>query len=214
MDEASVRAEPVQVEIVLDIPCVWSYFAFARFRRAAARHRARGGEVAVRFPPFQLDPGATAAGEPKLEVLRRAFGDRTDDAVAGITAKAAEEGLVFRHAGAVMSNTFEAHRLIAVAAGQGRAEAMVERLFRAHHTDGLNVADPAVLRRLAAEAGVAWSDGLAAETRAELDRVRASGVRGVPVFAVDGRELPGAQSEEVLLAALENSDKSLSPQSG
>ncbi|WP_067486402.1 DsbA family oxidoreductase [Actinomadura hibisca] len=202
--------ETVQIEIVLDVPCVWSYFAFARFERAAARHRARGGEVAVRFLPYQLDPDATVEGEPKLAVLRRSFGDRTDDAVTGITAKAAEEGLTFRHAGAVMSNTFEAHRLIAVAAGQGRAEAMVERLFRAHHTDGLNVADPAVLRRLAAEAGVEWSDGLAAETRAELARVRATGIRGVPVFSVNGRQLPGAQSEETLYAALQKGDKSLS----
>ncbi|MGK5553467.1 DsbA family oxidoreductase [Actinomadura kijaniata] len=193
----------MRIEMVLDVPCVWSYFAFARLQRAAARFRERGGELEVAFLPFQLQPDATVEGEPKVAALRRAFGDATEDAVAGITAKAADEGLTFRHAGAVMSNTFEAHRLIAVASEQGRGEAMVERLFRAHHTDELNVADPAVLRRLAAEAGVVWSDAKAGETRAALERVRASGVRGVPVFSVDGRRLVGARSEEDLLAAFE-----------
>ncbi|GAA1555185.1 DsbA family oxidoreductase [Actinomadura kijaniata] len=193
----------MRIEMVLDVPCVWSYFAFARFQRAAARFRERGGELETVFLPFQLRPDATVEGEPKVAVLRRAFGDATEDAIAGITAKAADEGLTFRHAGAVMSSTFEAHRLIAVASEQGRGAAMVERLFRAHHTDELNVADPAVLRRLAAEAGVEWSDAKAGETRAALERVRASGIRGVPVFYVDGRRLGGAQSEEDLLAAFE-----------
>ncbi|MQY05727.1 DsbA family oxidoreductase [Actinomadura macrotermitis] len=197
----------MRLDMVLDIPCVWSYFAFARLKRAAARFRAAGGELELAFLPYQLNPDATVEGEPKVEVLRRSFGDDTADAIAGITAKAAEEGLVFRHEGAVMSNTFGAHRLIAVASAQGRGEAMVGRLFRAHHSDGLNVADPAVLRRLAAETGVAWRDGGEAELRAELDRVRGLGLRGVPAFLLGGRLLAGAQSEETLFTVLHNAGK-------
>jgi predicted DsbA family dithiol-disulfide isomerase len=191
----------MDVEFVFDVPCVWSYFAYARFQRAAARIRAEGGEVGVRFRPFQLDPRATADGEPKIDVLRRAFGAGADDAVAGIESKAASEGLTFRHRHAVWSDTLPAHRLIAVAARQGRGEAMVERLFRAHHTDELNIADPATLRRLADEVGVAWQDG-DDDVRAELARVRAEGVRGVPVFRIAGRTLNGALSEETLYQAM------------
>ncbi|GAA2608940.1 DsbA family oxidoreductase [Actinomadura fulvescens] len=189
----------MKVEIILDLPCVWSYFAFHRFQRVAARV---GGELEVGFLPFQLAPEATAEGELKVDVLRRSFGDATPDAIAGITAKAAEEGLVFRHERAIFSNTFEAHRLIRVASAQGKGEEMVERLFRAHHTDELNIADPVVLRSLAGEVGVTWSDEGAEELRAELARVRGMGVRGVPVFLINGRELSGAQSEEELTAAL------------
>lgn len=192
----------MDVEFVFDVPCVWSYFAYARFQRAAARIRGEGGEVTVRFRPFQLDPRATVDGEPKIDVLRRAFGAGADDAVAGIESKAASEELTFRHRNAVWSNTLAAHRLIAVAAGQGRGEAMVERLFRAHHTDELNVADPATLRRLADEVGVAWQDGGDDDVRAELARVRAEGVRGVPVFRIAGRTLNGAPSEETLHQAM------------
>ncbi|MEU5944305.1 DsbA family protein [Micromonospora sp. NPDC047465] len=100
------------------------------------------------------------------------------------------------------SDTLPAHRLIAVAARQGRGEAMVERLFRAHHTDELNVADPATLRRLAGEVGVAWQDGGDDDVRAALARVRAEGVRGVPVFRIAGRTLNGALSEETLHQAM------------
>lgn len=190
----------MNVEFVFDVPCVWSYFAYARFQRAAARFRAEGGELSVRFRPFQLDPRATVDGEPKIDVLCRAFGAEVDDAIAGIESKAASEGLTFRHRNAVWSNTLAAHRLIAVAAGQGRGEAMVERLFRAHHTDELNIAEPSTLRRLAGEVGVAWQDG--GDVRAELARVRAEGVRGVPVFRFEGRTLTGALSEETLYRAL------------
>jgi predicted DsbA family dithiol-disulfide isomerase len=80
---------------------------------------------------------------------------------------------------------------------------MVERLFRAHHTDELNIADEDTLAALAAETGVQWSGEGAEQTRAEIDRVRRAGVRGVPVFRFgDGPALTGAQSEQDLLAAL------------
>ncbi|MEO3806877.1 DsbA family oxidoreductase [Nonomuraea sp. B1E8] len=191
------------VTFVFDIPCVWSYFGFTRLQRALARFRSEGGQADVVFRPFQLDPDASVEGEPKIEVLRRAFGDEAESAVAGITAMAAEEGLGFRHEKAIYSNTFEAHRLIAVAARQGLGEEMAERLFRAHHSDELNIAEVGTLKALADEIGVQWSDEGAGETRAELDRVRRSGIRGVPVFQFAGRPaLSGAQSEQVLLAAL------------
>ncbi|MGW5266512.1 DsbA family oxidoreductase [Microbispora sp. NPDC004025] len=196
------------VTFVFDIPCVWSYFGFTRMQRALARFRAEGGQADVVFRPFQLDPDATVEGEPKIEVLRRAFGDEAENAVARITAMAAEEGLRFRHDRAIYSNSFEAHRLVAVAARQGLGEEMVERLFRAHHSDELNIADADTLKALADEIGVRWSDEGAEETRAELDRVRRSGIRAVPVFQFAGRPaLSGAQSERVLLAALTSPDQ-------
>lgn len=197
------KGQDVNVEMVLDIPCVWSYFGFVRLQRAMARFRAEGGQVDLTFAPFQLIPEATAEGEPKVEAMRRTFGDNVQAAIEGITALAATEGLEFHHAGAVIANTVEAHRLIAVASAQGLGEPMVERLFRAHHTDELNVGDPATLRRLADEVGVGWSDDGAPALRAELDQVLRSGVRGVPVFTFDGNAvLRGDQPENTLYEAL------------
>jgi predicted DsbA family dithiol-disulfide isomerase len=193
----------VKVEMVLDVPCVWSYFGFTRLRRARDRVVARGEQVELTFAPFELIPDATVEGEPKVEAMRRTFGDDVQMAIDGITKFAATQGLEFRHAGAVIAKTTQAHRLIALAAAQGLGEPMVERLFRAHHTDELNVADRVILRRLADEVGVAWTDDGAEALRARLDRIRLSGVRGVPVYRFDdGSELFGDQSEDTLFEAL------------
>ncbi|MFD3870841.1 DsbA family protein [Streptomyces sp. NPDC058623] len=198
----------MKIDITLDIPCVWSYFAFNRLRRAAARVRAAGGTVDLVFHPYQLAPGASGEGEPKSAVLRRAFGSGADAAVARITALAAAEGLEFDHERAVWSNTFEAHRLIADAEAQGRAEDVVERLFRAHHTDGLNIADPEVLRSIAAEFSLARRDDGAAELRAALERVRREALPGIPFLRFpDGTTATGMPSAALLDRALGPADR-------
>lgn len=178
----------MRVELVFDFPCVWSYFAYGRFRRVAPL-------AELVFRPHLLAPEATVAGEPKVDVLRRTFGADVDEAIVGIESLAVAEGLRFRYRDAVWSNTLAAHRLVAVAAGQGLADPMVERLFRAHHTDGLNIADPGVLDALAAEIGVV--------DRGQEVLVEPARVRVVPVFRfADGRALTGAPSEAELHRAL------------
>jgi len=194
------------VQIVLDPACGWSFLTYTRFERAAARYRALGGEVAVTFRPFQLDPDAVNDGEPLLDVLRRKFGENAARNTVDFAALAAKDGLEVNYDRAVHSNTFEAHRLIATAARQGLAERMVDRLFRAHYTDGLDIGAADTLAKLAAEIGVKQgeSEAGADEVRAELDSVRKSGVRGVPVFRFEGGpEFSGAQQEDALFAALE-----------
>jgi predicted DsbA family dithiol-disulfide isomerase len=197
----------MNVEMILDVACGWSYLSFARFERALARFRSEGGEAKVAFLPFQLDPSAPTDGrpEPLLDVLQRKFGGNAVADTRRFAASAASEGLEFNYDVAVHSNTFDAHRLIAIATRQGLGEQMVERLFRAHYTDGLDVGDPGTLTRLAGEVGVTIPDPAAgvADVRAGLDRVRGMGVRGVPVFLFQGGPmLSGAQTEDTLYNAL------------
>lgn len=194
----------MKVELTMDVICAWSYMGYTRFQRAAARHRARGGEVEVAFRPFELAPGAPTDGFPLLDALRFAMGEGAPREAAKVAELARHDGLELNHGRAIATGTFEAHRLIAVASAQGRGEAMAERLFRAHFTDGLHIGDEGTLKGLAAEVGVTWSDDGADETRRELARVRAEGVSGVPVFRFEGgRALSGAQPEDALSAALE-----------
>ncbi|AEF39366.1 DsbA family oxidoreductase [Hoyosella subflava] len=196
-------ADIMRVEFVFDFPCVWSYFTFHRLQHSLARYRAAGGTAELIFRPFQLAPEASGTGEPKRDVLRRSFGDDTDDAIAGIESLAEADGLQFRHTNAVWSNTFDAHRLTHLAQAQGHGERIVERLFRAHHTDELNIADPAVLRRLAEATGVRWQIVRDATVRAELRSVQREGLRSIPALRFDGGEwVIGAQSEMALHAAL------------
>ncbi|MFC0037772.1 DsbA family oxidoreductase [Actinomadura rayongensis] len=194
----------MDVEITLDVICSWSYVGFTRFRRAADRARAEGRDVTTRFRPFELAPGAPTDGVPLLDAIRFAFGDHGVEATARVIPIAAAEGLVLNYEKGIATGTFDAHRLIAQADAQGLGEDMVERLFRAHFTDGLHVGDPDTLARLAAEVGVVW-DGAAGtgELRAALDKVRDEGVRGVPMFAfAGGPTLTGAVGEGDLSAAL------------
>ncbi|MGW4781823.1 DsbA family oxidoreductase [Streptomyces filamentosus] len=206
-DRATVR-----VEITLDLTCVHSYLGFTRFERAARRHRDAGGTLDVTFLPFRVSPDAPAAGRPLSEVHAEFFGsaENAARATAGMAETGAREGLEFDFAHAVHVDTFEAHRLLAAAGEQGLAEPMAERLFRAYLTDGLNIGDAATLTRLAAEIGVRraetgpGADAEASRLRAELDRVRALGVRSVPLFRFEGAGLlSGAQPEEAFRRAIE-----------
>ncbi|MBN6054756.1 DsbA family oxidoreductase, partial [Nonomuraea sp. RK-328] len=202
----------VHVRIVADVICSHSYLGYTRFARAADRLRAEGTEVTVEFLPFELAPGAPADGRPLLAVLEQTFGP---DAAAGALAfadRAAREGLRFEYGKAIATGTFDAHLLIADAARQNKAEPMVERLFRAHFTDGLHIGDPAVLARLAAEIGVTTGGVPPAVVRARLDRVRRLGITGVPVFLVeDLPPLTGSQTETTLLAALRQAARKGAP---
>jgi predicted DsbA family dithiol-disulfide isomerase len=197
----------VRVEIVLDIACVWSYLGYTRFTRAAEQYRAEGGEVDVAFRPFQVDPSASAQGQPLLDVLRSQFGADVEDKTSHFALLAAHDGLEMNFNRAVHPNTLEAHRLIAQAESQGLGDQMVKLLFRACHTDGLNIGDLDTLAGLATEIGVTDSGFGADQLRAELDLVRPLGISGVPVFRFpDGLSLTGAQSQEALLAALHDAN--------
>ncbi|MGC4747463.1 DsbA family oxidoreductase [Micromonospora sp. DT201] len=91
-------------------------------------------------------------------------------------------------------STFDAHRLCHLAADRGRAEQMVEQVLRAYHADGLNVADPKVLRRLGGDAGLADAevravlagDDYAQDVRADRRHAVAHGVTGVPSLVING----------------------------
>ncbi|WP_433558126.1 DsbA family oxidoreductase [Pseudonocardia xinjiangensis] len=156
-----------------------------------------------RGPTCRAAPNVAAHGRRQRAGQACAFGDDAQHSIARIATLAAHEGLTFHPERAVHSDTTQAHRLIAVASDQGRGEDMAERLFRAHHTDQLNLADLPTLKTLAAEIGVGWRDDGIERIRDELESTRSLGVHGIPIFQFEGRPaLIGAPSEDVLLTAL------------
>ncbi|MFE0147614.1 DsbA family protein [Nonomuraea sp. NPDC059007] len=185
---------PPTVTMTLDLACSWSYLGFNRLRMALERRRAEGARVEVAFRPYQLAPDVREV-EPLTLVHERAFGPEAARSTERMTRLGAAEGLDYRFDRARFANTFQAHRLIALASAQGLGEEMTERLFRAYFTDGLDLSDLATLRELAAETGVTWHDGGEDELRARLAEVT---VTGVPVFEAGSRTLSGAQSVETL----------------
>ncbi|MEU2249774.1 DsbA family oxidoreductase [Streptomyces sp. NPDC019224] len=193
----------MNVQVVIDIACAHSYVAVTRLYRAAGTLRAKGEEITISFLPFQLAPHASGTATPLIEALERHLGQGVRESIEWMATEARGDGLTLDYERALATNTFESHRLLALAGAQGRQEPMAERLFRAHFTEGLDIGDPAVLARLADETGVTFDDTGRAELEAELARVRSLGITGVPVFFFEnGKVLSGSQSEQTLTAAL------------
>lgn len=204
MGEQLPEAPVLRVEMVLDLICAASYLAWVRLERVLSELRAQGVRAELVFRPFRLAPDAGFDGEPLLRVLVDKFGKGVIAETAQAARDALDDGVILHYDRAVTADTFEAHRLVAVAARQGLAEPMVSRLFRAHFADGLNIADRAVLDALAAETGVTQTGGAEGELRSELDRTRARGIRSVPVVLVArGPSLAGVQTETRYRAVLD-----------
>ena len=198
----------VRLEVWSDVVCPWCYIGKRRMERALDAWD--GEPVEVLWRPFQLDPDAPSDGTPMPEALAAKFGgpDVAREAMAQVTSVAAEEGLAYRLGDALRANTFDAHRLIAFAADQGVQDAVQERFFRAHFTEGAHLGDPEVLAKLAADAGLTGADdalrddALAERVRAELAEGVAIGVRSVPTFVVGNRGVSGAQDPSAILDLL------------
>jgi predicted DsbA family dithiol-disulfide isomerase len=129
-----------------------------------------------------------------------------------VTAVAAGDGLRLDFDRAIAANTFDAHRLIAWAAGQDRQAEMLDALQRAHFQDGIDIGSHAALADVAAAIGLDRATALAylesdAGTRAvdaDLEEARELGITSVPTFVIDGKyAVQGAQDPATLVAALE-----------
>ena len=128
-----------------------------------------------------------------------------------MTQRAAADGLEFRFDIIRGGNTFDAHRLLHLARDHGLQPQMKERLLRATFTEGLPIADPPTLVRLATQVGlpagqaqaVLDGDAYAGAVRADEQQAARYGITGVPFFVADGKyAVSGAQPPEVLLRLL------------
>ena len=200
----------MNVEIWSDVACPWCYVGKRRFEAALAGFEHRD-EVTVTWRSFELDPDAPREREVDLAThLAQKYGTSHEEALAmqqRMSGVGAADGIEFRHDIARGGNTFDAHRLLHLAAAHDRQDALKERLLRAYHSEGEPIGDPATLERLAVEAGlpadevrdVLAGDGYAVEVREDERTAASFGISGVPFFVVD-RSLAasGAQSPEIL----------------
>ena len=206
----------MKVEIFSDVVCPWCAVGKRRFE-AALRRFEHSDEVDVVWRSFELDPNAPRRREgDRVEHLAKKYGiTREEAAEAGerLTATAAVEGLDFHFERAQAGNTFDAHRLLhyAGSVGQGRQDALKERLLVAYFSEGAAIGDPETLLRLAVEVGldgaecaeILGGDRYADEVRGDEREALELGVTGVPFFVVDGKfGIPGAQDADTILGVL------------
>jgi predicted DsbA family dithiol-disulfide isomerase len=216
-DEAERDGEVrvVDVEIWSDVVCPWCYVGKRQFEAALDKF-AHADQVSVTWRSFELDPTSPPEVGLSMDViLQRKYGmsgDQARKANERMTALAAELGLEYHLDRVRAGNTFDAHRLIHLAATHGRGDAVKERLLAAYFTEGRSIGDRATLTAVAEESGLdraeveATFDGqaFADEVRADESRAAALGATGVPFFVIDeAYGVAGAQGTDVLLAALE-----------
>lgn len=215
MADAPAGSRPIALEVWSDVACPFCYIGKRNLETALERFPHRD-DVSVVWRSFQLDPAAPVepAGD-MYDMLAAKYGGTREDArakTANVVAMAAQAGLTYDMDAARPSNTFDAHRLIHLAASLDRQDAMNERLLAAYFTEGAVLADRPTLRRLALEVGlpadrvdeVLAGDEFADAVRRESGEAQQLGLGGVPSFVFDRRSaVTGAQPPEVLLAALE-----------
>ncbi len=205
----------MKVEIWSDVACPWCYIGKRRFDVALARFEHHEA-VDVRWRSFELDPSAPAVRyEPYLDRLAAKYRMTLPEADAMIDRMieaGAQNGVVLRFDKAKPGNTFDAHRLLHLAAEHGVQHDLKERLLKATFTRGAEIADVDVLVALAVEAGldagearrVLEGDAFAAEVRADERRAAELDIRSVPYFVVNGTfGVSGAQPPDMLLQVLE-----------
>ncbi|CCH22142.1 DsbA family oxidoreductase [Micromonospora lupini] len=200
----------MEIEIYADVVCPWCYLGKRRLDEAIARY---DGEVTVRYRPFQLDPSPVSEPRPVIDALAEKFGgpERARQMVARVVQAAAGDGLRLEYDRAVAANTFDAHRLVAYATEHGRTAEMVEALYQAHFTEGVDLGSREALAAVAGGIGLDAadarrfldSDERTAELAADLAAARDLGITSVPTFVLAGKyAVSGAQETETLLAAL------------
>jgi len=205
----------LRVDVWSDVVCPWCYIGKRRLEAALARFPHREA-VELVWRAFELDPGAPRArSESPVERLSQKYGRTRAQAqamMAQLARTAAGDGLELHLETARSGNTFDAHRVLHLAAERGAQDAVKERLLRGYMTEGEAIGEPEVLARLAAEAGldadevraVLASDRYAGDVREEEEAARALGITGVPFFVLGGKiGVSGAQPSDVLLAALQ-----------
>lgn len=205
--------QPLTIEIWSDVVCPFCYIGKRELETALARFPHRDS-VSVQWRSFELDPNApTNSTESTYSMLSRKYGmtlEQAKERSRGVKERAATLGLAYDLDSTVVTNSFDAHRLLQLAKTQGKGDAMKERLLSAHFVEGRRIGDRATLLALAADAGLQGA-GSVLDTDAYSDAVRADEleaqrfrITGVPFFVFDRRlGVSGAQSSEHFLQALE-----------
>jgi predicted DsbA family dithiol-disulfide isomerase len=207
---------PLKIDFVSDIACPWCAVGLGGLELALERLQ---GEVQaeLHFQPFELNPHMPPGGQDLGEHLTEKYGSTPEQQAQirqTITERGAEVGFVFNPNGrGRVYNTFDAHRLLHWAEGQGDGaqHALKKALLQAYQGRAECVEDPQVLLASVAAAGldvaaanaVLQSDAHTAEVRERQQFYTQAGIRSVPAVIINDKHLiSGGQPVEVFEQAL------------
>ncbi len=149
------------------------------------------------------------------EKLSEKYGMSNDQAKANcnnIVKMAEKAGLHFDFDRMVLTNTFDAHRLVLYAKSKGLMAQMTERLLRAYFSEGKHIGDHKTLTEIATEVGLDQdavlamleSDDLIESVRKDQQQASEYNIRSVPFFLINKKyAITGAQPTDVFVQSLQ-----------
>ncbi len=215
----------LRIDVWSDIACPWCYVGKRRFEAAMERFE-HADDVELHWRSFELDPSAPkqlSDDVPYVERLAkkyRATPERAQEMIDRMTEMAKADGLSFRFDRIRPGNTFDAHRLVHLAAEHGLQDAMKEAFFRAYLEEGVAIGDPGAIATVATDIGldadavqgVLQSDAYANDVRRDEQQAAELGIRGVPFFVLDRRyAIQGAQDPGAVLSVLRKAHQEMAP---
>ncbi|MDL4839820.1 DsbA family oxidoreductase [Aquibacillus rhizosphaerae] len=172
--------------------------------------------IEVTYRCFELDPTAERDIKGNMyEMLAKKYGMSIEQAKANtqnMVQMAKEAGLDYHLDTLILTNTFDAHRLVVFAKKHGLMKEMTERILHAYFTESKHIGDHKTLTKLAVEVGLdrdavanmLATDEMTEEVRADEQLATDYRITGVPFFLIDKKySLNGAQPTEVFVQALE-----------
>jgi predicted DsbA family dithiol-disulfide isomerase len=207
---------PLKIDFVSDIACPWCAVGLGALEKALER---LDGEVQadLHFQPFELNPNMGPGGQDLAEHLTQKYGSTPEQQAQirqTIAARGAEVGFTFHPGGrGRVYNTFNAHRLLHWAEGQGAGaqHALKKAFLESYQGRAECVEDAEVLLSGVASAGldvtaaraVLASDAHTSEVRERQQFYTQAGIRSVPAVIINDKHLiSGGQPVEVFEQAL------------
>ena len=199
-----------------DYACPYCYIGEARLKKAID-DIPELKDVEIEMKAFQLDPsaGEHAAGDTQTRFAHK-YGISMQEAgetIEHISQMGIAEGLDFKYATTLFTNTMDAHRLTKLAQSKNDpqlVEQVIEALFKAYFTDNKELADKELLQQIGEDAGldaeevkeILTSDKYKDEVLLDEREAARYGIHAVPFFVVGQYGISGAQSVDGMKAAI------------
>lgn len=206
---------PLSVDVWLDIACPFCALGDRRLESVISE-LPFAEHIDVRYHSYQLDPSAPEHAKPGSQtemLLARGMDPKQLEASHNhLVSEGARENFIFNFDETVPSNTFTAHRFLQAARAENVQQSVLDALFVAYFTDGVDLGNvtevrdrvvAAGLSAAAADAVVNDTDTFRPEVEADIAQAAAYGIQGVPFFVLAGKYgISGAQPAAAFTEAL------------
>ena len=194
-----------------DYACPYCYIGEVRLKKAI---KGLNIPIEVEMKSFQLDITAPkkSNGDTQTRFANK-YGISFAQAglqIEVISRMGRDEGLDFKYATTLFTNTFDAHRLTKLAQSKNNSaltENLIENLFKAYFTDNKELADIELLQNIGEKSGLnalevrnlLSSDQFGEQVKQDEFEAFQRGIHGVPFYIIGGKyTISGTQNSDLM----------------